>query len=139
MLKIKKLIYNESIQQTLKLKYSYKNNPILIQRLMISTPNTTISSNQLRGDSETENFSTINSRKANYRKSSINKLLTEEQYFTPTLKKLREEYKNKKENEIKRDYSITEGKIISDKLFKKKIKEIEKNSKIKKKKKFTII
>ena len=134
-MKIKKLIYNESIPQPLKLKYSYKNNPILIQRLMISTPNTTISSNQLRGDSETENFSTINSRKANYRKSSINKLLTEEQYFTPTLKKLREEYKNKKENEIKRDYSITEGKIISDKLFKKKIKEIEKNSKIKKKKK----
>ena len=134
MLKLKKLIYNEAIPEPLKLKHSYKNNPILVQRLMTSTPTTTISSNQLR-DSETENYSTINSGKTKYRKSSINKLLTEEQYFTPTLKKLREEYKKKKENEIKRDYSITEGKIISDKLFKKKIKEIEKNSKIKKKKK----
>ena len=132
---IKKRIFNETISDPLKLKYSYKNNSTLIQRLMTKTPTTSISSNQLKKTiSETENYSTIDSRKTYYKKSTINKLLTEDQYFTPSLKKLRKEYENKLNNEIKRDNPITEGKIINKKLFKRKINEIEQNSKIKKKK-----
>ena len=132
---IKKKIYNEIISEPLELKNSYKNNQILIHRLMTKTPTTSISSNQLKKTiSETENHSSIDSKKIYYKKSTINKLLTEEQYFTPALKKLRKEYENKLKNEIKRNNPITEGKIINKKLFKRKINEIEQNSKIKKKK-----
>ena len=132
---IKKKIYNEMISEPLELKNSYKNNQTLIHRLMTKTPTTSISSNQLKKTiSETENHSSIDSKKIYYKKSTINKLLTEDQYFTPALKKLRKEYENKLKNEIKRNNPITEGKIINKKLFKRKINEIEQNSKIKKKK-----
>ena len=144
-MKIKKRIFNETFSEPLKLKNSYNKNPISLQRLMTNTPNTTISSNQLLTTknelnfSETERFSKKNFNRKDNKKSTINKLLTEEQYMTPILIKLRKDYEERLKNEVKRDYPITEGKMMNHKLYKRKINEIEKYSKMKKKKKLNPI